>query len=108
MNGRDLQGKFVKGNSLSPGRLPRKIEVKYLDTLSAALTTPSWMKIVERTLADAQKGDPRARELLFKYVLGSQPRVTLNQYNEEPVQAGLVTNWDDAQTVIAKLQEVNK
>jgi len=106
MNGRNLQGKFVKGNKLSTGRLPRKTEDIYIDTLSETLTVPSWKKIVKKTITDAQKGDARARELLFKYVLGTQPLVTLNQYNEEPVRLSI--NWDVAQDAIATLQEGEK
>ena len=71
MKGRDTHGGFVKGNSLNPGRLPRKTEEQYIDILSTALTVPSWKKIDKGTIADSQKGDARARELLFKYVLGT-------------------------------------
>ena len=106
MNVRDSPGKFVKGSSLSTGRLPRKIEDEYIDTISAALTIPSWKKIVKRTIADAQKGDARARELLFKYVLGTQPLVTLNQYNEEPVHLSI--NWEGAQTILSNLENREK
>ena len=106
MNGRDTEGRFVKGNQLGTGKLPRKIEEVCIDTLSTALTVPSWKKIVKRTIAGAQKGDARAREILCKHVLGTQPFVTLNQYNKEPVHLSI--NWDVGQDVIATLQEGEK
>ena len=42
----------------------------------------------------------------FKYVLGTQPLVTLNQHNKEPVHLNI--NWDIAQNVIDTLQEGEK
>lgn len=53
MKGRDTHGGFVKGNSLNPGRLPRKTEEQYIDILSTALTVPSWKKIVKGNIADS-------------------------------------------------------
>ena len=99
MNGRDSNGRFTTGNQLSTGRLPRKTEDQYIDTLSAALTVPKWKKVIKKTIEDAQKGDARARELLFKYVLGTQPLVQLNQQVNEP-DVILQVDWEGAQTIL--------
>lgn len=99
MNGRDDNGRFTTGNQLSTGRLPRKTEDLYMDTLSEALTVPKWKKVIKKTIEDAQKGDARARELLFKYVLGTQPLVQMNQQiNERDIV--LTVDWEGAQSIL--------
>jgi len=64
-------GKFVKGTSGGPGRLPMVREQKYLTKLQDAIEMEEWVEICERAVTDAIDGDWRAREWLSKYLLPS-------------------------------------
>ncbi|QDT75572.1 hypothetical protein I41_47830 [Lacipirellula limnantheis] len=72
-NGRNENGRFSTGNPGGPGRPRRAIELDYLAALGEAVTLPAWQRIVARALADAEAGDPRARDWITKYVIGESP-----------------------------------
>lgn len=73
MHERDDRGRFMKGNKGGPGRPLLVIEVDYLVALSDAVHIDDWVKIVERAVADAKKGDDKARAWLSRYLLGDDP-----------------------------------
>ena len=102
MSNRNGKGQFTKGNKLGIGRPKRSVEEQYVTALSETLSVTQWKRIIKRTIADAAKGDARARELLFKHVLGTSPMVTLEQniQGSEPV---LTVNWEGAQEIIERL-----
>ena len=66
---RRSRGKFAVGNPGGPGRPRRAVETEYLATLNEAVPLEDWRAVVERALADAKQGDPKAREWLSKYLL---------------------------------------
>lgn len=72
-NGRNDNGRFASGNPGGPGRPRRAIELDYLAALGNAVTLPAWQRIVARALADAEAGDPRARDWITKHVIGDSP-----------------------------------
>jgi len=73
---RDEKGRFIKGMSGNPGgRPPRATEQEYLDALKDALPIERFMKIVNRYAERAERGDTRAAEVLFKYVLPQVSKV---------------------------------
>ena len=89
---RNSNGRFAPGNTFGQGRPTRRTEEEYLTAFSEALSIPQWKKIVKRAVKDAAAGDHKARDWIGKYTLGTQPLVTLNQYDKEPIE--LRVNWD--------------
>jgi hypothetical protein len=67
---RDKKGKFQKGNPGGPGRPARVVEQDYIVALSEAVPLDRWRKIIERAIADAEQGDPKAREWISNYLMG--------------------------------------
>ena len=57
MTDRGADGKFVKGNKASPGRMPREKEARYYDILLTSVSFDDWKAIVLRAAQDAKKGD---------------------------------------------------
>jgi hypothetical protein len=49
------------------------VERDYLSALVEAVTLSDWRAIVERAVAQAQAGNPKARDWLSKYLLGDDP-----------------------------------
>lgn len=51
----------------------RRIERDYFSVLADAITEAVWREIVERTISDAKKGDPKARDWIARFALGKDP-----------------------------------
>jgi sulfur carrier protein ThiS len=70
--GRDAKGHFLPGVSgclSSPGRPPRAVEDRYLETLRATVTPERWEAICKRAVADAlQTTDTPARTAAVKWL----------------------------------------
>lgn len=67
---RDDKGRFVKGQSGNPkGRPPRATELEYLEALKDILPLERFKLIVDSYAKRAERGDTRAAEVLFRYVL---------------------------------------
>lgn len=85
---RDERGRFVKGNKASPGRPPRQMETDYLEVTASRVTVARWGEIVDKALADAAKGDSRARSWLSEYLMRRPP-----QYDELTGRESIVLAW---------------
>lgn len=72
-NGRGAGGRFAPGNAGGPGRPRRAVEREYLAALADELTIDRWRRIIRSTIDAAENGDPKAREWLARYALGSEP-----------------------------------
>ena len=72
MSGRELNGRFAKGNKGGPGRPRRAIETEYLAAIADIVTPEAWCSVVTRALADAEQGDARAREWLSRHLFGEK------------------------------------
>ncbi len=70
-NDRNARGRFQKGNGGGPGRPPRQTEREFLKVTVAACPLEEWKEIAGQAVKQAKKGDPKAREWLGKYLLGS-------------------------------------
>ena len=70
MTDRGADGKFVKGNKASPGRMPREKEARYYDILLTSVSFDDWKAIITRATQDAKKGDAVARKWLTDYLVG--------------------------------------
>lgn len=66
---RDNRGRFTRGHPGGPGRPSRAVEVDYLHAMRACVSQEDWQRIVARAVADALKGDARAREWLSLFLL---------------------------------------
>lgn len=51
----------------------RRIERDYFAALADAITEDVWREIVEKTVTDAKKGDPKARDWIARFALGKDP-----------------------------------
>jgi hypothetical protein len=81
-NGRNPNGRFAAGNPGGPGRPRRGVEREYLAALVDAVPLSDWRAIVERAVADARAGNPRARDWLSKYLLGDEPIALVEMADE--------------------------
>ena len=81
---RDSNGRFVKGHPGGPGRPPRLREETYLQTLWSVCTLEEWQTVCERAVADAKKGDAKARGWLSEYLMPRAPRGHHVHLNSEP------------------------
>jgi len=76
VNGRDENGRFVKGNQISKGnkggtgRPAKAREERYLEIAKSTVSFAQWRKIIKRAAEDAEKGDTAARKFLADYLLG--------------------------------------
>ena len=61
---RDKRGRFLPGNSSSPGRPPRAVEDDFLLLIDSAVSSDDWRAIIAKANQQAQRGDHRAREWL--------------------------------------------
>ena len=82
--GRDSRGRFQPGCEGGPGRPLRPTEAEYLTALSEAVSVDVWREICQRAAQDAIAGDPRARDWLARYLLGSN--VSLQLRAEDPLE----------------------
>jgi len=69
--GRSTNGRFAIGNPGGPGRPQRATERHYLAVLAEEVPLETWRAICLRAVADAKKGDAKAREWIAKYLLGA-------------------------------------
>ena len=60
---------FKPGNPGGPGRPKRETEREYLDAIVGQTTMPSWVRIIQKAIDDAEAGDRYARDWLSKYLL---------------------------------------
>jgi hypothetical protein len=75
-DGRDGLGRFATGNGGGPGRPKGATEAEYLRALSRIVSVEDLRAIARRAVADAKKGNARAREWVSTYLLGDPaPRV---------------------------------
>jgi hypothetical protein len=74
---------FVQGNAGGPGR-PRRRAGDRLAAIDAGVTAEVWRRIVARAVADALAGDPRARALLSRYLIG-EPSSQTRRAESPPV-----------------------
>jgi hypothetical protein len=73
---------FKKGQSGNPkGRKPREVERDYLARLRACVTPDDWVKIIDRTVTDAKRGDTAARKFLADYLIGAPVQPTENKHD---------------------------
>jgi hypothetical protein len=71
VNGRDENGRFVKGHSGNPnGRKPKSVEEKYLAAIKKAVTQKELTQIFQSMAARAKAGDVRAARLIVEYLIG--------------------------------------
>ena len=71
MTNRDSSGRFISGHGVkSPGRPRREFEEKYVLALTSRTTAEDWQLIIDRAIADAKRGDWRARQWLADYIIG--------------------------------------
>ncbi len=69
--GRNSNGRFAIGNAGGPGRPRRAAERDYLLALTRECPLEKWQAICRRAVADAERGDAKARDWLSRYLLGS-------------------------------------
>lgn len=67
---RDNKGRFTAGNSISPGRNKREVELEYLDRLKSVCDPDKFDMITAKLVQLAKNGNIKAIELLFKYIIG--------------------------------------
>lgn len=92
MGDRDASGRFVKGYKGGPGRPARSKEEKYLTKLSKRCTLKQWQEIVDAAIAQAKKGDSKARQWLSDYLLGKPVQeVKLDAQTD----LSIMLRWDD-------------
>jgi hypothetical protein len=72
---RGTDGRFAPGNRT--GGRPKTKSTDYAAIIRQALTPEAAFEIIERAIADAKEGSPRAREWLFKHVVAPIPRTVL-------------------------------
>lgn len=80
---RDRKGRFAEGNPGGPGRPRRAVERDYVAALSESVGLDAWKRIVERAMADALAGDPKAREFLAGYLMGRPTGDTLQRLRDD-------------------------
>jgi hypothetical protein len=70
---RDSNGRWLPGKAGGPGRPSRRREQEYLDSTIANCSVADWAEIVRKAVADAKRGDFRARAWLGTALLGKDP-----------------------------------
>lgn len=71
--GRNVGGRFAKGNPGGPGRPPRATEANYLIALTDVVTVDRWRAIVGRIASQAEAGNLKAAQWLGRLLLGTEP-----------------------------------
>jgi hypothetical protein len=72
-NERGENGRFAPGNPGGPGRPRRAVEHDYMAVVGDSVSLEDWRAVVSKALANAKRGDSRARDWLTKYLLGNDP-----------------------------------
>lgn len=89
--GRDENGRFAKGNSGGPGRMPREKESRYYDLLISSVSLDDWQAIVRKAVAQAKAGNPVARKWLADYILGTPvQRLETSGPNGGPIESVVI------------------
>ena len=68
--GRDSQGRFIKGHASKGGRPRRATELSFLKKLRDTVDDNAWQQIVNAAVNAAIAGDSKARDWLSSYLLG--------------------------------------
>jgi hypothetical protein len=69
-----MRNRFQKGCKPGPGRGKTTKGIGYAEIFRAALTPEAAFRIVDKAVEQAARGDHKAREWIFKYVLKPQPQ----------------------------------
>ena len=88
---RDSNGRFIKGVSGNPGGRPID-QTKYLKKIDTATSLKEWRAIIMRAIADAKRGDAKARQWLGDYLLG-RPTQKIDQNTKH--DGSIVFKWTD-------------
>ena len=93
---RDINGRFVKGNTAAKGsgggRPKRSVEDRYIKALSRSVTMEDWTKICDVAIARAKAGDAKARQWLSDYLMGKP----IQRMEHAGAGGGpIVVTWDD-------------
>ena len=90
---RDEHGRFVAGNTVSPGRKPRAREERFLEITLEACTFDDWRAVVKKAVELAKRGDATARMWLADYLFGPPTqRQEITGAGGGPVA---IVEWDD-------------
>jgi len=71
--GRDIKGRFIKGNRHSKGNAggrPMNYAADYMERMRERLTLDEWDAVISKAIEQAKDGDNRARTWLASYVMG--------------------------------------
>ena len=89
-SGRDKLGRFASGNQLGKvggGRPRRATEEIYLHGLISLVSKERWQAIVDKAIAQAERGDDRARRWISDYLIGRPvERVEMTGAEGEPIR----------------------
>jgi hypothetical protein len=66
-------GQYKPGRPGGPGRPRREVERAYLDATISACSLADWAAVVRKAVADAKRGDARARRWLSDILVGRDP-----------------------------------
>jgi hypothetical protein len=94
---RDTRGRFLPGCPAGPGRPPKTKEQQNLELLHDFIKPEYVTALVSHTLQHALAGDPRARELLYKYLFPTP--VETQDIRMLQLQAQLNGGMDEADVV---------
>jgi hypothetical protein len=71
VEGRDANGRFVKGHTGNPkGRPKRKTEERYIRAMAREVKVSDWRKIIETGISRARAGDLGWARFLAEYLIG--------------------------------------
>ncbi len=71
--GRDIKGRFVKGNAAGKGNnggRPKAYAADYLEEFKGEVSMAQWRGIVAKAVDQALNGEHRARTFIASYILG--------------------------------------
>ena len=88
---RDANGRFIKGWKGGPGRPAKEIKGTYLGILREAVTGADWLKVAQKALQQAQRGNKDARKWLADYIVGKPPQEFVIDERSR-----IALTWDDA------------
>lgn len=102
---RDQLGRWQKGFTGNPqGRLPKAIEMEYLDVTWRTVTPEKWAEVMQMALDDCLHENPhvraRAREWAGKYVLGDPSAIQQFLYKDERKFEITVTFGDNGRKML--------
>ena len=106
MNGRDENGRFVKGNQVAkgtkagPGRPKKAREQRYYEIMCQRVTFADWRKIIDVAIARAKSGDREARKWLADYLMGPPvKRTELTGADGGPIETKDVSDVTDEERI---------